>query len=186
MFREQPSFPPEATCSFTCCKSGRATGRVRYNNCALTSRATMADRFLLDTSAFLTFLQGEPGAPRVLELLEKAARHEAEVFASFVSLTEVQYITFHDFGDEAAKKAIADLKCLAVSWQHSDEALCASAAEVKARHKVSFADAFVAAAALRVDAVLVHKDPEFVSVSALVKQEMLPPKTFATPAAGQS
>ncbi len=146
----------------------------------------MADRFLLDTSAFVTFLQGEPGAPRVLELLEQAALHEAEVFACFVSLTEVQYITFHDFGDEAARKAITDLKRLAITWQHSDEALCASAAEVKARHKVSFADAFVAAAALRVEATLVHKDPEFASVTILVKQEMLPPKTSAPATSGTS
>ena len=141
----------------------------------------MADRFLLDTSAFVTFLQGEPGSLFVLELLEKAARREVEVFACFVSLTEVQYITFHDFGDEAARKAIADMKRLAITWQHSDDALCASAAEVKARHRVSFADAFVAAAALRLDATLVHKDPEFVSVSAPLRHEMLPLKTPSTP-----
>lgn len=144
----------------------------------------MADRFLLDTSAFITFLQGEPGAPRVLELLEKAARREAEVFACFVTLTEVQYITFHDFGDEAAKKTITDLKRLAVTWQHSDEALCAGAAEVKAAHKVSFADSFVVAAALRLNATLVHKDPEFAAIAAPLQQEMLPPKTSATPGGG--
>src|SRR5438105_5042264 len=78
---------PDATCSSTCSKNGRA----RRNNCAVIPRATMAERFLLDTSAFITFLQGEPGGPRVLELLEKAARREVELFACFVSLTEVQY-----------------------------------------------------------------------------------------------
>ena len=146
----------------------------------------MADRFLLDTSAFITFLQGEPGAPRVLELLEKAARRELEVFACFVSLTEVQYITFHDFGIEAARKTIADLKRLTVTWLHSDEALCASAAEVKVAHKVSFADSFVVAAALRLNATLVHKDPEFASIAGPLKHEMLPPKTVATPTSGAS
>lgn len=144
----------------------------------------MADRFILDTSAFITFPQGESGAPRVLELLEKAARREMEVFACFVSLTEVQYITFHDFGDEAATKAIADLKRLVITWLHSDDALCASAADVKAEHKVSFADAFVAAVALRADATLIHKDPEFAPLISVLKQEMLPPKTAAVPADG--
>jgi predicted nucleic acid-binding protein len=56
----------------------------------------MAERCLLDTSAFVAFLQAEPGASRVPGLLEKAARHEVEVFACFVSLTEVQYITFYE------------------------------------------------------------------------------------------
>ena len=62
----------------------------------------MVDRFLLDTSAFIAFFQAEPGASRVFGLLEKAARQEVEVFACFVSLTEVQYITFYDYGEEAS------------------------------------------------------------------------------------
>lgn len=151
------------------------------SNSAATSRATMAERFLLDTSAFVAFLQGEPGAARVLELLEKAARREVEVLACFVTLTEVQYITFYDYGEEAARKAIADLKRLALSWQHSDDALCASAADLKALHKISLADAFVVAAALRFEALLVHKDPELAAIPSPLKQEMLPPKS-AVPA----
>ena len=65
----------------------------------------MPERFLLDSSALIAFLQAEPGAPRVLDLLEKAARIEAEVVACFVSLTEVQYITAYDHGEEPARKA---------------------------------------------------------------------------------
>ncbi len=146
------------------------------SNSAATVRAAMAERFLLDTSALVAFLQAEPGAPRVLDLLEKAARHEVEVSACFVSLTEVQYITFYDYGEEAARKAVADLKRLMVFWQDSDDDLCASAADLKATHKVSFADAFVAATALRFDAVLIHKDPELAAIPSPLKQEMLPPK----------
>jgi len=136
----------------------------------------MPEHFLLDSSAFIAFLQAEPGAPRVLDLLEKAARAEVEVVACFVSLTEVQYITAYDFGEEPARKAISDLKKLTIRWQHSDDALCASAAETKKAHKVSFADAFVVATALRWDAVLVHKDPELAAIPSPLKQEMLPPK----------
>ena len=75
---------------------------------------------------------------------------------------------------------------MTATWQHSDEALCASAAEVKAAHKVSFADSFVVAAALRLNATLVHKDPEFASIAGPLKQEMLPPQTAATLAGGTS
>ena len=139
----------------------------------------MVERFLLDTSALIAFLQAEPGERRVLTLLDEAARGTTEVFACFVSLTEVQYITRQDFGAEAAQKTMADLTQLAVTWVHSDGALCASAAEVKGAHKVSFADAFVAAAALRLDAVLLHKDPEFAAIPAPLKQEVLPFKTGA-------
>ena len=55
--------------------------------------------------------------------------------------------------------------------------LCSDAAKLKAAHKLSFADSFVAATAQRIGAVLLHKDPEFNAVSGVVKLRMLPPKT---------
>jgi predicted nucleic acid-binding protein len=136
----------------------------------------MADRFFLDSSALIAFLQAELGAPRVLDLLEQATRRQTEIFASFVSLAEVQYITFYDFGFEAARKAVRDMRRLNVAWQHSDDDLCAAAADIKATHRLSFADSFVVASALRFDALLVHKDPEFAAVPAPLRQEMLPRK----------
>lgn len=63
-----------------------------------------------------------------------------------------------------------------VQWLHSDDALCSEAAKLKAAHKVSFADAFVAATAKRVDAVLIHKDPEFNTLDGVIKLHGLPPK----------
>jgi len=48
---------------------------------------------------------------------------------------------------------------------------------LKAAHKVSFADAFVAATALRLKATLVHKDPEFDALKNVIQLEALPPKT---------
>lgn len=137
----------------------------------------MADRFLLDSSAFIAFLQAEAGAARVLHLLEQAARDQVEVFGCFASLTEVQYIVFYDFGADAARSTVADMRRRRVTWPHSDDALCAAAADVKAAHRISFADSFVVATALRFDAVPVHKDPELAAVPPPLKQEMLPPKT---------
>jgi predicted nucleic acid-binding protein len=55
--------------------------------------------------------------------------------------------------------------------------LCSEAATLKATHKISLADAFVAATALRVDGVLVHKDPEFGVLAGKVKQQALPLKS---------
>jgi len=67
-----------------------------------------------------------------------------------------------------------------VQWLHSDAELCREAARLKAAHKISFADAFVAATAMRFDATLVHKDPEFTPLAAEVKQQMLPAKSGAS------
>ena len=106
-----------------------------------------------------------------------AAPAEITDFACFVSLTEVQYIVTYKRGGQAAAETLAELQALPVAWVHSDDALCANAAEIKALHRLSLADAFVAAAALRQDAVLVHRDAEFAPLAASVSQELLPPKT---------
>ncbi len=70
----------------------------------------------------------------------------------------------------------ASIKKFPVHWLHSDEALCASAAELKAQHKLSLADAFLAASARQLGAVLLHKDPELAALGSLVQQELLPLK----------
>jgi predicted nucleic acid-binding protein len=72
---------------------------------------------------------------------------------------------------------LAKLKAWPVHWLHSDEALCGAAAELKAVHKVSFADAFVAATAQRFNATLVHKDPEFDALGGVISLQSLPRKT---------
>jgi ribonuclease VapC len=60
--------------------------------------------------------------------------------------------------------------------------LCASAADLKAQHRISLADAFIAASAQRLGAVLVHKDPELAALGNLVQQELLPFKGEPAPA----
>jgi predicted nucleic acid-binding protein len=97
----------------------------------------------------------------------------------FASLTEVEYITSQAEGDEAARQQLTDLNSLPVQWLHSDASLCHEAARLKAAHRISFADAFIAATALRFDAMLVHKDPEFRTLAGDLKQHALPSKSGA-------
>jgi predicted nucleic acid-binding protein len=64
--------------------------------------ASVADSFLLETSAFIALADREPGFERVQSLLKTARRGEIELHASFVTLTEVQYILTYDRGEEKA------------------------------------------------------------------------------------
>lgn len=145
--------------------------------------APVADSFLLDTSAFIALTDKEPGFERVQHLLKAARRGDVELHASFVTLTEVRYILTYDRGEAKAARISAALRKFPVRWHHSDDALCEEAAKLKAMHKLSFADAFVAATARRLDATLIHNDPEFNAVSGVMKQRMLPPKGTAGAAA---
>jgi PIN domain nuclease of toxin-antitoxin system len=56
----------------------------------------VAETFVLDTSALLTFIEDEPGADQVQAALFEAAAGRSQLYACFVSLTEVQYITLQE------------------------------------------------------------------------------------------
>jgi predicted nucleic acid-binding protein len=140
----------------------------------------VADTVIFDTSAFLTLTGEEPGADTVQDFITDALAGEIVLHASFVSLTEIEYITRQKEGEQAAERRLADIKALPIRWHHSDEALCSDAAKLKAAHKVSFADAFVAATAQRLNATLVHKDPEFAALNGVIKLHPLPPKATKT------
>jgi predicted nucleic acid-binding protein len=61
----------------------------------------------------------------------------------------------------------------------STVALGLLAGELKARHRLSVADAWIAALARERDAMLVHKDPEFEQIGAMLKMMTLPYKTIS-------
>jgi predicted nucleic acid-binding protein len=137
----------------------------------------VADAVVLDTSACFAFLENEAGADIVETYLLDARAELVAIHASFASLTEVEYITMQERSAADATTALAKMKGWPVRWRHTDDLLCSDAAKLKAAHKISFADAFVAAMALRFNAMLVHKDPEFNALNGIVKLHPLPPKT---------
>lgn len=130
--------------------------------------------YLLDTSALLTLRDDEPGADRVADLLAQARDGKAKALGCFITLMEVLYRVWKDEGETAGRLAYAQCLALPVVWVHESPALLVRAGEVKAKHPLSLADAWIAACALDLDATLVHKDPEFKVVG--VKQEVLPLK----------
>ena len=131
-------------------------------------------RFLLDTSALLALRNNEPGAQRVNDLLLASASGTATVYVCFMSLMEVLYRVWKDEGENAGRLAYAQCQTLPMTWLRESPAPLESAAGFKACHLLSLADAWIAATALQCDATLVHKDPEFQSIRALIEQEKLP------------
>jgi predicted nucleic acid-binding protein len=120
----------------------------------------VTERFVLDTSAIFTLTDQEEGSDRVDNLLDRAASRECKVEACAVSLMELYYITLQEKGEEEAAKLIALVKAWPVTWVYPNEKAFLMAGRIKAEHRVSFADALIAAVARLNGATLVHKDPE--------------------------
>jgi predicted nucleic acid-binding protein len=128
--------------------------------------------YLLDTSAVLTFLEDESGADRIETILR-----QEEIVLPYCVLLETYYITLQEQTEDVADKRYALLKQLpaTILWE-IDEPTLLTAGRFKAHHRLSLADAIIAAFALRQGAILVHKDPEFESLAGTVEQEFLPYK----------
>jgi ribonuclease VapC len=126
-----------------------------------------------DSHAILKFAQDEAGADRVEERLRAAEEARVRACVNEINLGEVYYITMRRLGVESARRFLEQFSTLAVeriaaSWQ-----IIESAAELKARHALSYADCFAAATALRHGASLVTGDTEFKKVEHLVPIEWI-------------
>ena len=117
--------------------------------------------YVLDSTAFLTMFEDEAGADTVQDLLDRANKSEILVFVSFVTFTEIFYITLREKGEEEAQKRIKLMDALATTRIESSKELSLIAGRLKAAYRLSFADAWIAATAMFYDAILVHKDPDF-------------------------
>ncbi|MEA3459958.1 MAG: PIN domain-containing protein [Chloroflexota bacterium] len=138
-----------------------------------------ASAYVLDTSAWLTLIEDEAGAEAVQDILEKVQTGETIVLVSFMSFMEVYYITLQERDVNEARERVNLRAALPVLRVESTRTLGVLAAELKAAHRLSVADAWIAALAKERDATLVHKDPEFERVEAVVKVLKLPYKSVA-------
>lgn len=131
-------------------------------------------RYVLDTSALLTLRDDEPGAERVAEVLNLAAKGKTRCYGCFISLMEVLYRVWRDEDEASGRLAYQQCLALPVEWVRDSEALLLMAAEMKALYPLSLADAWIAACARIHGAVLMHKGPEFNALP--IEQEALPLK----------
>jgi predicted nucleic acid-binding protein len=75
-----------------------------------------------------------------------------------------------------SKKRIKLMNVLAMTRVESSQELSLIAGRLRATHRLSFADTWIAGTAIFYDAILVHKDPEFEQIEDKLKILKLPYK----------
>ncbi len=129
--------------------------------------------FVLDSYAFLAYLQDEPVAERIEKLMETAAKGRCRLFLSMINLGEILYIIERRGGVARAQDALALIRQLPIEILPADEQMILAAAHIKANHAISYADSFAVAAAMQQEASILTADPEFKSVGTLAQVEWL-------------
>jgi predicted nucleic acid-binding protein len=124
---------------------------------------------VLDSYALLTFLRGESGEEQVAGLLEKAGDRDVPLRMTEVNYAEVKYMVMRKDGAERWTQVARELPTLPIEFHPADRLLADLAADLKARYRLSLADAFAAALAKAKKAELVTGDLEFKSLEKEIK-----------------
>ncbi len=120
--------------------------------------------FVLDSYAMLAYFQAEHGGGVVRDILRKARIGDASLLLSVINLGEIYYIVSRKLGTETAREVVEDISKLPVHLVDAGTDRAIAAAEIKAQHPLSYADAFAVAAAMEFSATIVTGDPEFKAV----------------------
>lgn len=117
--------------------------------------------YVLDSYAVLAWLQGEPGAGKVTDLLRRASQGGVRLALCTVNLGEVLYIIEREESLPAAQLALATIDGLPVQQHDATREIVLQAAHAKARYRMSYADCFALALAKHLKADVITGDPEF-------------------------
>jgi predicted nucleic acid-binding protein len=118
-------------------------------------------RAVLDASAVITFFENRPGAAKVEQVIQLAVAGKHRLLMSVVNWGEVYYSVWRAHGPDVALKVLSDIAQLPIELVDAGYELAKRAAELRAQHKLPYADCFAAALALNAKASLVTSDRDF-------------------------
>jgi predicted nucleic acid-binding protein len=123
------------------------------------------NRYVLDSWAFLAWLQDEPAAAsQVQSLIEQGERDECKLFASIINIGEVYYLLVKRLGEQKALEFRNTIFKMPVKIVSATDEEVWQAVNFKKAFPISYADGFAASAALTVDAAIVTGDSEFLAM----------------------
>jgi predicted nucleic acid-binding protein len=116
---------------------------------------------VLDSYALLVFLQDEPGAQTVEDLILEAQKGSVTLAMCVVNLGEIWYSIARTSSTETADKYVQQILSLPIEIVDADWLMTRHAAEFKTQGNISYADCYVGALAKVRKGEVVTGDREF-------------------------
>lgn len=120
--------------------------------------------FVLDSYALLAFFRNEVGGEKVEQLLNEAAADKHELHMTCMNAGEVYYMSSRKDGAAKAEAVWKALLQFPIHIIGADLEFSLAAAKIKAKHSLSYADAFAAVLTIKKKATLITGDNEFDSL----------------------
>ena len=133
-------------------------------------------KIVLDTSALFTLIEEEPGPEDVEKIIQETLDGQYQLFISIIAKIELFYISVQEQSLSIAKKRIQLINDLPIDTIDLTDDLIENIGKFKAKYSISFADSCIAGLANKLNAELVHKDPEFDNLKNQIKLRPLPYK----------
>jgi len=130
-----------------------------------------AKAFVMDTWAIIAYLEDEPSAQKIADLIASAHEEKIPVYMTVVNVGEVWYNIAREVSEEDANNSIKELRDLRIQFINADWELTQEAARFKSQHRMSYADCYAAALAKAKKADLVTGDKEFKALENEIKIE---------------
>ncbi len=121
-------------------------------------------KYVLDSYALFSYIEGEKGANIVAEILKEGIYDKAEIFMSVINWGEVYYTVLREQNKEAAELYSRTIERYPITIVDVNRTSTLEAAEFKAFYKMSYADAFAVSLAQNKNAILVTGDKEFKAI----------------------
>jgi predicted nucleic acid-binding protein len=125
--------------------------------------------YVLDSFAVLAHFEDETGTGDVIDVLNEALAGKCRVLLSAINLGEILYIIERERGIRSAHEALGGIDQLPIEILPTSREAVLEAAHVKANHRVSYADAFAIAAAVKYKGSVLTGDPAFKEVEKLIE-----------------
>ena len=119
---------------------------------------------VLDSWATIAYLEDEPAAEKVANIIADAHEQRIPLLMTVVNAGEVWYIVARQTSAADADASIKQIRDLGIEFVHADWSLAKDAGNFKSKNKMSFADCFAAALEKQRTATLLTGDPEFKQV----------------------
>jgi uncharacterized protein with PIN domain len=118
-------------------------------------------RAVFDAGALIALYEDEPGAQQVAGLIQLGRDRRYALSMSAMNWGEVYYVTWNGRGPGVARHVIEEIAQLPITIVPADLEQTRLAAELKAQHKLPYADCFAASLAILQRAILVTADSDF-------------------------
>jgi predicted nucleic acid-binding protein len=133
----------------------------------------MKSKVVLDAWALLALIFKEEPAAKTIHELFLQSSSKSPIYISWINLGEVYYTIARKKGIDAATGVLDDIEKLTIRSQVPSKSDILSAAKIKSKHKLSYADAFAVSLAQKIDGIIYTGDPEIVLLEGVVKVEKL-------------